>query len=70
MSKYGVRVSSVHEIEVDDILQLRLRDSQHWSDFRVVWVGSEGADSAGGVGIEFIQAINFFGVRFPGEDWG
>ena len=69
VSKYGARVSSVHQIEVDDILQLRLRDSQDWSDFRVVWIGHEGDDTLGGVGIEFIQATNFFGVRFPGEDW-
>jgi PilZ domain-containing protein len=70
VSKYGARVSSVHQIEVDDILQLRLRDSQDWSDFRVVWIGHEGDDTVGWVGIEFIRATNFFGVRFPGEDWG
>jgi len=69
VSKYGARVSSVHEVEVDDVLKLRLRDSQEWSDFRVVWIGTEEEGSAGGVGIEFIQATNFFGVRFPVEDW-
>jgi hypothetical protein len=70
VSKYGARVSSVHQVEVDDILKLRLRHSHDWSDFRVVWIGNDGDDTAGGVGIEFIQATNFFGVKFPGEDWG
>jgi PilZ domain len=70
VSKYGARVSSVHQVEVDAILKLRLRDSQNWSDFRVVWIGNDGDDTAGGVGIEFIQATHFFGVKFPGEDWG
>jgi hypothetical protein len=69
VSKYGARVSSVHEVEVDDILRLRLRDSQDWSDFRVVWIGKEGDETAGGVGLEFIQTTNFFGIRFPLEDW-
>jgi PilZ domain-containing protein len=68
VSKYGARVFSIHELDVDDVLRLRLRDSQDWSDFRVVWVGKEG-DTAGGVGIEFIQATNFFGIKFPSEDW-
>jgi len=69
VSKYGARVSSVHEVEADDILQLRLRNSQDWSDFRVVWIGNEGDDTLGGVGIEFMHATNFFGIRFPVEDW-
>jgi hypothetical protein len=70
VGKYGARLWSVHEVEVDDTLRLRLRNSESWSDFRVAWVGSEANDSVGQIGIEFVQAVNFFGIKFPLEDWG
>jgi hypothetical protein len=69
VSKYGARVRSIHQVEVDDILQLRLRESQEWSDFRVAWIGGEADDTVGQIGIEFVQTSNFFGIRFPVEDW-
>jgi len=69
VSKYGARVTSTHEVEVGDILQLRLRDSQDWSAFRVAWIGDEGEVGFGQIGIEFVQTTNFFGIRFPVEDW-
>jgi hypothetical protein len=69
VSKYGARVFSVHELEEESILQVRLRSSERWSDFRIVWIGTEEDNSLGHVGIEFIQTTDFFGVIFPGEDW-
>lgn len=69
VSKYGARVYSVHELEEDSILQLRLKSSERWSDFRIVWIGKEEENSLGHIGIEFIQTTDFFGVIFPGEDW-
>jgi hypothetical protein len=69
VSKFGARVFSVHEAEEDTVLQLRLKSSEQWSDFRVAWIGRQEDDTLGQVGIEFIQATNFFGVTFPSEDW-
>ncbi len=69
VSKYGARISTVHQVEVDDILKLRLQNSEDWSEFRVAWVGNESGDSVGQIGIEFVQALNFFGIKFPLEDW-
>ena len=69
VSKYGARIFSVHELGEDSILQVRIKSSEHWSDFRIVWIGSQEDDSLGHVGIEFIQTTDFFGVIFPGEDW-
>ena len=70
VSKYGARIFTVHELEEEAVLKLRLQGSDHWTDFRVAWIGSEEAKSAGHIGVEFIQATNFFGVHFPQEDWG
>jgi PilZ domain len=69
VSKYGARVFTVHELEVDSLLRLRLKNEENWLDFRVVWIGSEETNSANQIGIEFIQLSNFFGVIFPQEDW-
>lgn len=70
VSKYGARIFTVHELEENAVLKLRLKNSEHWTDFRVAWVGSEEAKSAGHIGVEFLQATNFFGILFPHEDWG
>ena len=69
VSKYGARIFSVHELEEDSILQVRIKSSEHWSDFRIVWIGTQEDNSLGHIGIEFIQTTDFFGVIFPGEDW-
>jgi hypothetical protein len=69
VSKFGARIFTVHELEEDAVLQLKLKSSEHWSEFRVAWIGRQDDDSLGHIGIEFIQATNFFGVSFPGEDW-
>jgi hypothetical protein len=70
VSKYGARIFTVHELEENAVLKLRLKNSEDWTDFRIAWVGSEEAKSGGHIGIEFIQTTNFFGVLFPHEDWG
>ena len=69
VSKYGARVFTVQELEVDAVLKLRLKTSEEWSEFRVVWIGTEENNTMGHVGIEFIHTTNFFGVTFPEEDW-
>lgn len=69
VSKFGARVFSVHELAEDAVLELRLKSSEEWSQFRVVWLGRQEDDTLGHIGIEFIQTANFFGVVFPGEDW-
>jgi hypothetical protein len=69
VSKFGARVFTVHELAADAVLELRLKSSDEWSRFRIVWLGRQEDDSLGHVGLEFIQTTNFFGVVFPGEDW-
>ncbi|HKZ40113.1 MAG TPA: PilZ domain-containing protein [Candidatus Hodarchaeales archaeon] len=69
VSKYGARIFTVHELEDESVLQLRLKSSDRWSEFRIVWIGKEVDNSLGHIGIEFIQTTDFFGVIFPGEDW-
>jgi len=69
VSKFGARVFTVHELTEDAVLELRLKSSGEWSQFRVVWLGRQEDDSLGQIGIEFIQTTNFFGVIFPVEDW-
>ncbi|MEW5978340.1 MAG: PilZ domain-containing protein [Acidobacteriota bacterium] len=69
VSKFGARIFTVHELQVDSVLKLRLKTSDHWSDFRVAWIGSEENNTTGHIGIEFIQTVDFFGVLFPQEDW-
>lgn len=69
VSKYGARIFSVHELEENDILHLRLRESDHWTEFRVAWIGTEEEKSAGHIGVELTQTAHFFGVLFPREDW-
>jgi hypothetical protein len=69
VSKYGARIFTVHELEGDSVLKLRLKDEESWLDFRVVWIGTEETNSANQIGIEFIQLSSFFGVIFPQEDW-
>ena len=56
-------------LEVEAVLKLRLKISEEWSEFRVVWIGTRENDTTGQVGIEFIHTTNFFGVSFPQEDW-
>ncbi len=69
VSKFGTRIFTVHELEEDSVLQLRLKSGDDWSNFRVAWIGRQDDDSLGHIGIEFIETSNFFGVSFPGEDW-
>lgn len=69
VSKFGSRIFSIHELEEDSVLQLRLKSSDDWSHFRVAWVSRQQDDPLGHIGIEFIQTANFFGVSFPGDDW-
>ena len=69
VSKFGARIFTVHELAEDSVLELRLKSSNEWSQFRVVWLGRQEDDSLGQIGVEFIQATNFFGVVFPVEDW-
>jgi hypothetical protein len=69
VSRFGARIFTVQELEPDAMLQLRLKSSDQWCDFRVAWVGSEAEDTLGHIGIEFVHTSNFFGVTFPGEDW-
>ena len=59
VSKYGARIFTVHELEEEAILKLRLQGSDQWTDFRVAWVGREETQSGGHIGVEF-----------PQEDWG
>jgi hypothetical protein len=69
VSKFGARVFTVHELAEDAVLELRLKSSDQWSQFRIVWLGRQEDDSLGHIGLEFIQTTNFFGVVFPVEDW-
>jgi hypothetical protein len=69
VSKFGARIFAVQELEQGAALQLRLKSSDQWCDFRVAWVGSQEDDTLNHIGVEFIQTANFFGVIFPGEDW-
>jgi len=69
VSKFGARVFTIHELAEDAVLELRLKSSDQWSQFRVVWLGRQEDDTLGQIGLEFIQATNFFGVVFPNEDW-
>ncbi|MCI0419463.1 MAG: hypothetical protein L0387_15780 [Acidobacteria bacterium] len=69
VSKFGARVFTVHEVDEDAVLHVRLKSSEEWSQFRVVWLGRQEDETLGHIGIEFIQTSNFFGVIFPGEDW-
>ena len=69
VSKFGARIFSIHELDEDARLQLKVPPTDQWSDFRVVWIGRQEEDAIGHIGIEFIQTTNFFGVNFPGEDW-
>jgi hypothetical protein len=69
VSKFGARVFTVHELSEDAVLELRLKSSDQWSQFRIVWLGRQEDDSLGHIGLEFMQTTNFFGVVFPGEDW-
>ena len=68
VSKYGACIFSIHELEENSMLQLRLKSSEHWSNLRVVWISREN-DTMGHIGIEFVQSTNFFGVSFQGDDW-
>ena len=69
VSKFGARVFTVHELVADAVLELRLKSSDEWSQFRIVWLGRQEDNSLGQIGLEFIQTTNFFGVVFPCEDW-
>ena len=69
VSKYGARIFTVHELEEEAVLELRLKSSDRWSEFRIVWIGKQEDNSLGHIGIEFIQTTDFFGVIFPVEDW-
>ncbi len=69
VSKFGARVFTVHELAEDAVLELRLKSSEEWSQFRIVWLGRQEEDSLGQIGLEFTQTSNFFGVVFPVEDW-
>ena len=69
VSKFGARVFTVHELAEDAVLELRLKSSEEWSQFRIAWLGRQEDDSLGQIGLEFIQSTNFFGVVFPVEDW-
>ena len=50
VSKFGARIFSVHEVEEDSVLQLRLKASDEWSDFRVAWIGRQDDDAVGHIG--------------------
>ena len=63
------RIYLPQELKEDTILKLCLKESKAWRDVRVVWLGSEENNTKGHVGIEFVEATNFFGVVFPEEDW-
>jgi len=69
VSKFGARIFTVHDLPEDAILELRVKSSDDWSQFRVVWQGRQEDNSLGQIGVEFIQTTNFFGVVFPVEDW-
>ena len=69
VSKYGARIYLPRDLKEDTILKLCLKESKAWRDVRVVWLGSEENTTKGHVGIEFVEATNFFGVVFPEEDW-
>ena len=69
VSKFGARVFTVHELVEDTVLELRLKSSNEWSQFRIAWLGRQEDDSLGHIGLEFIHTTDFFGVAFPGEDW-
>lgn len=69
VSKFGARVFTVHELVADAVLELRLKSSDEWSQFRIVWLGRQEDNSLGQIGLEFTQTTNFFGVVFPCEDW-
>ncbi len=69
VSKFGARVFTVHELAEDTVLELRLKSSNEWSQFRIAWLGRQEDDSLGHIGLEFIHTTDFFGVAFPVEDW-
>jgi len=69
VSKFGARVFTIHELAEDAVLELRLKSSDEWSQFRIAWLGRQEDDSLGHIGLEFIHTTDFFGVTFPVEDW-
>src|SRR5438552_12732728 len=62
VSKYGARIYLPQELKEDTILKLCLKESKAWRDVRVVWLGSEENNTKGHVGIELVEANNYFGV--------
>ena len=69
VSKYGARVSSVHQVEVDAILKLRLRDSQDGRTF--VSCGLETTAMTRLAELESVHSGDpFLWSRSFWEDWG
>ena len=51
-------------------LELRLKSSDQWSQFRIVWLGRQEDDSLGHIGLEFIQTTKFLWRGISGRGLG
>jgi len=69
ISKFGASLRTSRQYEVGQMISLRTKDGGHVGQFQVVWMGQPGARDAGQVGVQWVDARQFWGIDTAPEDW-
>ncbi len=69
VSKNGSAVRTSYNLALGQEVSLRTKDKNRVAQFQVVWMGRPGTSSEGKVGLEWLEARQFWGVDFRPEDW-
>ena len=70
VSKFGAALKTTHQYTLGQIVSVHTLEHDHVGQFRVVWLGQPGTPEAGQIGIEWVDAHDFWGIEFAPEDWG
>lgn len=70
VSKFGASLRTANQFKMGQILSIRTVDRDHVGQFQVVWMGEPGSPGEGQIGVEWVDARQFWGIEFPPEDWG
>src|SRR5271169_6423876 len=65
VSKFGGKLKTSIPLKVGAQVTVAPRNVTRSALFRVVWVGREGSNRAGEIGIEYLELSNLLGVNFP-----
>jgi hypothetical protein len=69
VSKNGASLRTSRHLILGQEVLVRTKEKDRLGKFQVVWMGKPGTPDEGVVGLEWVELSDFWGVKFPPDNW-